>query len=254
MRDLTYRIVNRLFLGLFAPLGLRFDVRGAERIPTRGAAVVAANHIGYLDFAFIGLAASYQGRLVRFMSKSGVFDNPLSGPLMRAMRHIPVVREQGAGAYRQAGRELKRGELVGVFPEATISRSWMLKDLKAGAAGLAVEHRVPIIPVIVWGGHRILTVDMRWSLRRRKAVTVLVGDRFTPSVGATARDTSVELRRRMADLLDQAQREYQDQPRTDEDRWWLPAVLGGTAPGVVEAARLDAEALARGAQRARRAG
>ncbi|MGH3425936.1 MAG: lysophospholipid acyltransferase family protein, partial [Nocardioidaceae bacterium] len=124
MRDRTYRVVIAAFRLLFAALGLRLDVRDAERLPADGPAVVASNHVGYLDFTFVGLVGTRRGRFVRFMAKSAVFDSRVSGPLMRAMRHIPVVRAGGAGAYRQALRALDAGEVVGVFPESTISRSW----------------------------------------------------------------------------------------------------------------------------------
>lgn len=146
MTDRTYRIVIAVLRALFGALGLRIDVRGAEHLPGHGPAVVVGNHTGYLDFAFVGYAATSRGRLVRFMAKESTFTNPVTGPLMRAMSHIPVSREQGAGAYRRASRLLSRGEVVGLFPEGTISRSWELKDFKPGAAALALEHRVPINP------------------------------------------------------------------------------------------------------------
>lgn len=244
MPDRTYRLVILAFRGLFGALGVRFDVRGAEHIPATGPAVLASNHISYLDFAFVGLAAARPRRLVRFMAKRAVFDARLSGPLMRAMGHIPVDRASGAAAYRRAARALARGEVVGVFPEATISRAWTLKPLKPGAAAFAVWEQVPLLPVVVWGGHRILTVDGHWSLRRRTPVTVLVGPPL--EVATHARDradiavVSGELRRHMQTLLDTAQREYPVRPRTETDRWWLPRHLGGTAPTPEVAAALDA--------------
>lgn len=64
---------------------------------------------------------------------------------------IPVNRQAGADAYAEAVRTLKAGELVGVYPEATISRAFVLKDFKSGAARMALEAQVPIIPCIVWG-------------------------------------------------------------------------------------------------------
>ncbi|MDQ2838847.1 MAG: 1-acyl-sn-glycerol-3-phosphate acyltransferase [Actinomycetota bacterium] len=227
MRDLTYRVVIALFRLVFRALGLRFDVRGADRLPAAGPAVLACNHLSYLDFTFVGLAATEPGRLVRFMAKKSVFDNPVSGPLMRAMRHIPVDRASGAAAYRQATRAVRRGELVGIFPEATISPSWTLAPFKLGAATLAVKERVPLFPVIVWGGQRVLTVGGRFSLARGKAITVLIGEPILARPADTVLDLDAELRRRMQLLLEKAQREYPDQPRDDADRWWLPAQSAG---------------------------
>lgn len=252
MHQLTYRLAIRAFRLLFVLLGLRIEVRGEEHLPASGPAIVACNHIGFLDFALVGLAADRRDRLVRFMAKASTFDNPLSGPPMRAMRHIPVDRSCGAPAARQARDELRRGELVGIFPEATISRAWTLKPFMRGAATLAVRERVPLIPVAVWGGHRVLTVDGRWSLRRGKAITILIGEPIVvdPDAGGAASDAGVaaanaRLRQGMQDLLDRAQLDYPDRPRDRADRWWLPRHLGGSAPTPSQAAELDAAALLR---------
>ena len=243
MHQLTYRLIIRAFRLIFVLLGLRIDLRGEEHLPTSGPAIVACNHIGFLDFAFVGLAADRRHRLVRFMAKQSSFDNPASGPLMRAMRHIPVDRTCGAPAALQARDELRRGELVGIFPEATISRAWTLKPFKRGAATLAVREQVPVVPVAVWGGHRVLTVDGRWSLRRGKAITILIGEPISPAPATDVAAVDAELRQRMQDLLDQAQRDYPDLPRDDADRWWLPQHLGGSAPTRQVAAELDAAAV-----------
>ena len=253
MHQLTYRLVIRGFRLLFVLLGLRFDLRGEEHLPTSGPAIVACNHIGFLDFALVGLAADRRHRLVRFMAKQSTFDNPVLGPLMRSMRHIPVDRSCGAPAARQARDELRRGELVGIFPEATISRAWTLKPFMRGAATLAVREQVPLIPVAVWGGHRVLTVDGRWSLRPGKAITILIGEPISPVEGvarvegADVTAIEAELRHRMQDLLDRAQRDYPDLPRDDADRWWLPQHLGGSAPTPQVAADLDAAGVERDA-------
>jgi 1-acyl-sn-glycerol-3-phosphate acyltransferase len=172
----VYRAVIRMFRIAFRFLGLRFDLRYIDRIPSSGPAVLASNHLSYLDFTFVGLAAGSHGRLVRFMAKKSTFDSRISGPLMRAMRHIPVDRLSGAAAYRKAVRALRGGELVGVFPEATISRSFTLKSFKLGAATMAVREQVPLIPVALWAPQRTFTVDKRYSVRRGKTIMVLIGE------------------------------------------------------------------------------
>jgi len=243
--DRTYRVVNRIFATLFAVMGYRFDVRGAEHIPATGAGVLAGNHIGFLDFTFIGYAARRRDRLVRFMAKRSVFEIFAVGALMRKMRHIPVDRREGWRAYRQGLRLIDEDQLVGVFPEATISRSWLLKPFKRGAAGLAVSRQVPLVPVVVWGGHRIYTVDGHRSLRRRMRVTVSVGAALTPGDGETIDELSARLHIAMEALLDDAIETYPHTPRDDDDRWWLPHDRGGTAPDPQTAAVLDREAVAR---------
>src|ERR671927_1252426 len=155
--DRPYRGVIRLALVVFGLFGFRFDVRGSEHVPTTGGAIICSNHVSYFDFTFLGLGALPQRRLVRFMAKAAVFDHWFAGPFMRAMRHIPVDRKAGAAPFESAVRALKDGEVVGVFPEATISRSFTVKDLKAGVARMAVHAGVPIIPPAVRGGQRIAT-------------------------------------------------------------------------------------------------
>jgi 1-acyl-sn-glycerol-3-phosphate acyltransferase len=246
--DRTYRAVIAFVRTVFRALGLRFRIEGVEHIPATGPAVLASNHLSYLDFTFVGLAARGRRRLVRFMAKRSTFDSRVAGPLMRRMRHIPVDRRPGAPgavAYRRAARALAAGELVGVFPEATISRSWTLKSFKLGAAALAVREGVPLLPVVLWAPQRTFTVDQHYSLRRGKTITVLVGPPIVPAAGATVAEVDAELRRRMDALLRRAWADFPDRPAGDDDRWWLPGELGGTAPTLAEAAEQEAAATAR---------
>src|SRR6201999_299738 len=88
--------------------------------------------------------------------------------LIKHTRTIPVDRNAGAGAYAVAVERLREGELVGVYPEATISRSFELKEFKTGAARMALEAQVPIIPIIVWGAQRAWTKDHPRALGRKR--------------------------------------------------------------------------------------
>src|SRR5215213_1493653 len=238
-RDRPYRGVIRLALIVFRLFRFRFDVRGQEHVPASGGAIICSNHVSFLDFTFLGLAALPQHRMVRFMAKASVFRHRFSGPFMRAMQHIPVDRQAGVAAFDLAVRALKDGEVVGVFPEATISTSFTVKDLKAGAARMAVEAGVPIIPAAVWGGHRVATKGHKVDLRRDVAVTVLLGEPILPEAGEKPQALLRRTRAAMEALLDEAQRTYPQQPAGPDDRWWLPAHLGGTAPTPEEAAATD---------------
>jgi 1-acyl-sn-glycerol-3-phosphate acyltransferase len=239
-RDKPYRFIIRIALVVFRLFRFRFDVRGAEHVPTTGGAIICSNHVSFFDFTFLGLGALPQRRLVRFMAKKAVFDHGFSGPFMRAMKHIPVDRKAGSAAFEAAVRALKDGEVVGVFPEATISTSFTVKDLKAGAARMSVDSGVPIIPAAVWGGHRIATKGRKVELRRGVPVSVVLGEPITPEPGEKVSALMQRTRVAMEALLDEAQRSYPDQSAGDDDRWWLPAHLGGTAPTPAEAATLDA--------------
>jgi 1-acyl-sn-glycerol-3-phosphate acyltransferase len=239
-RDRPYRFVIRLALVVFRLFRFRFDVRGSEHVPTTGGAIICSNHVSFFDFTFLGLAALPQHRMVRFMAKSAVFDHWFAGRFMRAMQHIPVDRRAGAAAFEAAVRALKDGEVVGVFPEATISTSFTVKDLKAGAARMAAQSGVPIIPAAVWGGHRVATKGHKVDLRRNVAVTVILGEPIVAEPGEKAQSLLRRTRAAMETLLDEAQRSYPDQPAGVDDRWWLPAHLGGTAPTPEVAAADDA--------------
>lgn len=251
--ELVYPPVIALARGVFAAQGLRFTVRGGEHVPRTGGAVMASNHVGYFDFTYVGLAARPAGRLVRFMAKEEVFTHAVAGPLMRGMKHIPVDRTAGAGSFRAALDALRQGEIVGVFPEATISRSFELKDFKSGAARLAATAGVPLLPTVVWGSQRVWTKGRPKRLgRTRTPIFVYVGEPIEVGRGGRAAEAATELlQERMRSLLERAVEEYPDRPRDEEDAWWLPQRLGGTAPTPAEAAAMDeAEALERARRKA----
>ncbi|MFF1608651.1 lysophospholipid acyltransferase family protein [Amycolatopsis sp. NPDC058278] len=240
MADLVYPPVIAAARTMFRVLDNRIRIDGAEHIPRRGGAVIACNHISYLDFIFCGLGARPAKRLTRFMAKKEIFDNRIAGPLMRGMHHISVDRSAGLGSYREALGKLQAGEVVGVFPEATISQSFTVKEIKSGAVRMGAAAGVPVVPMALWGSQRLWTKGRPKDLTRRHVpISILIGEPMHPAKGDDWDVVTKELRTRMSALLDRAQAEYPDQPASDEERWWLPAHLGGTAPTPAEAAELD---------------
>jgi 1-acyl-sn-glycerol-3-phosphate acyltransferase len=224
--------------------GTRITFHGLDNLPAEGGAVVAVNHTGYVDFLPAGLAATERGRRMRFMIKAEMEQVKIVAFLIKHTGTIPVDRRAGAGAYAAAVDSLRRGELVGVYPEATISRSFELKDFKTGAARMALEAEVPIIPLIVWGVHRIWTKDHPKALGyNRFPVTVEVGEPIAPC-GPVA-ELDARLRTAMTGLLDRVQREYP----ASAGQYWVPRRLGGTAPTLQEAKRLDEAELAERARK-----
>jgi len=233
MSDRVYPPVIAAAKLMFKVLDVRLTVEGAHHVPRTGGAVLASNHVSYLDFIFAGYGARPSGRLTRFMAKHEIFANKIAGPLMRGMHHIPVDRSAGQASYQQALSALRTGEVVGIFPEATISRSFTVKDIKSGANRLAHEAGVPIVPMALWGTQRLWTKGRPKDLTQRHVpVTILIGEPFEPSPGDSGDDV---LRKRLQELLDTAQASYPTEPGA----WWAPAHLGGTAPTPEEAARLD---------------
>ncbi|MEU0486797.1 lysophospholipid acyltransferase family protein [Streptosporangium sp. NPDC006013] len=239
MAEIVYPPVIGAALTLFRALDLKIRIEGAERIPRTGGAVLVSNHISYLDFIFAGLAARPSKRLVRFMAKKEVFDHKISGPLMRGMHHIPVDRAAGAAAFGAALKALREGEVVGVFAEATISRSFTVKEIKNGAVRMAVGAKVPMIPVSLWGTQRLWTKGHpKKLLQRHVPITIVVGEPMHPKRGDDYDAVTADLRGRMSEMLDQAQQGY---PEIPKGVWWQPRHLGGTAPTPEEADKLDAE-------------
>ena len=238
MAEPFYRSVILTAMGIFKALGLKFDVVGSEHIPVTGGAILAINHTSFLDFALAGYPVdAVDHRVVRFMAKDGIFRHPVAGPMMRGMHHISVDRGNGLQAFREAVDALKRGEIVGIFPEATMSRSFDIKDMKNGAVRMAIAAGVPLIPMIVFGGHRILSYDHK-DLSRGKTIAITIGEPMHPARGDDTEALNDELRARLQDLLAQTVERYP----TPVDRaavWWLPARFGGGAPTVAEAAEID---------------
>ncbi|GGL54305.1 lysophospholipid acyltransferase family protein [Planomonospora parontospora] len=238
MAEIVYPPVIAAAKTMFRLLDMKIRIDGADRIPRSGGAVLVSNHISYLDFIFAGLAANPAGRLVRFMAKKEVFDHRISGPLMRGMHHIPVDRAAGASAFGAALKALKAGEVVGVFAEATISRSFTIKDIKNGAVRMAVAADVPMIPISLWGTQRLWTKGRPRRLTQRHVpISITVGEPMHPKRGDDYDAVTADLRKQLEELLDRSQRSYLEIP---QGVWWQPRHLGGTAPTPEEAAAMDA--------------
>lgn len=226
--DLVYPPVIVVIKTLWKYLGLKFDFGGEENIPRKGGAILAINHVSYLDFAITGTAALPTGRLVRFMAKKEIFDNKLAGPLMRGMHHINVDRSSGSASFVAALRALKAGEIIGIFPEGTTSTSFEIKELKSGAVRLAMGAGVPIIPTIIWGSQRIWTKGIKRNLKRNNfPVTVVFGEPILYERGADVEQAELHLRQTLLSMLYQVQENY---PDSHVGQRWAPARLGGTAP------------------------
>jgi 1-acyl-sn-glycerol-3-phosphate acyltransferase len=222
-------------LGVWATAS-RITYLGEENVPEHGGAVIAINHTSYIDWLPSALAMHHRHRRLRFMIKAEMQHVKIVSFLIKHSGTIPVDRGAGADAYAMAVQRLREGELVGVYPEATISRSFELKEFKTGAARMAQETGVPIIPVIVWGAQRMWTKDHPRNLGRNKVpITVLVGAPLRAADDMAA--TNAALRRSMSALLSRVQQNY-DHPA---GAYWVPRRLGGSAPTLADAALMDAD-------------
>jgi 1-acyl-sn-glycerol-3-phosphate acyltransferase len=236
MAEPLYRGIVWSFKGVFRGLGMKLSVVGEQNIPEVGGAVIAINHTSYLDFALAGVPADMRGRrFVRFMAKDSIFRHPIAGPLMRGMKHIPVDRSSGLSAYRDAVTAAKNGELIGVFPEATMSRSFEIKEIKNGAVRMARAAHVPLIPMIVFGSHRVLSYNVR-NFSRGIPVLIEVGEPIPIPADEDPEELTAILHGRLAALLDRVIERY---PGKVAGAPWLPARWGGSAPTLDEAREIE---------------
>ncbi|OBK18241.1 lysophospholipid acyltransferase family protein [Mycobacterium asiaticum] len=236
MAEPTYRACEILARFLVLATGTRITYLGEENIPERGGAVIAINHTSYVDWLPAGLAMRRRGRRLRFMIKAEMQRVKIVNFLIEQTGAIPVDRSSGADAYACAVQALRAGEVVAVYPEATISRSFELKKFKTGAARMAIEADVEIVPLIVWGTQRIWTKGRPKHLGyHRVPVTVAAG----PSIHATddISATNEVLRESMNAVLHRVQENYPH----PAGEYWVPSRLGGNAPTMAEAAKMDAD-------------
>jgi 1-acyl-sn-glycerol-3-phosphate acyltransferase len=249
----VYRPVIGAARAVLALMDWRVETTGAHHLPSTGGVVVATNHVGYLDFVFVGYGARERNRLVRFLAKKEVFDHKVAGPLMRGMKHIPVDRFGQAGtALDLSIQALRRGEVIGMFPEGTISRSFVPREGKTGAARMAMGAGVPMVPGAVWGTQRILTKGRPKNFERHIPIFV----QFDAPIPYEPDDDPGVVTKRLMTSIDgmvtALQENYPERPRTAADAWWLPAHLGGAAPTVAEADDIAVrEQAERAARRAR---
>ena len=228
MPDLVYPPVIVLVKTFWRYLGFNFDFQGQDHGPRKGGAILAINHTSYLDFALAGTAALPAKRYLRFMAKKELFDNKLAGPLLRGMHHINVDRSNGSASFVAALRALKSGEIIGIFPEGTISTSFEIKGLKSGAVRLAIGAGVPVVPTIVWGGQRVYTKGVKPTFKRNKIpVSVSFGEPITYTRETDIEVAEVHLREVMIQMLRDVQEKY---PDSHVGQRWAPVRLGGTAP------------------------
>lgn len=238
-REPVFDILAGLVHTMVFAQGLRVDIRGQEHIPRAGGAVLAVNHTSYLDFMEVGLVGRRSGRNVRYMMKAEL-EHGIVGFLMKHCKAIGVDRTAGSESFGRAVDALRTGELVVVYPEATISRSFELKEFKSGAARMALESDAPIIPLVIWGAQRIWTKGFPRKLGRHNfPIHIRIGAPLA-ATGMPDEITTI-LRARMSELLADAQEGYPMPAGAP----WVPARLGGGAPTPEQAAVLEAEEYAR---------
>ena len=193
-----------------------------DKIPAEGPAIVVFNHRSYFDPAVMGLLLARAGRNVRGLGKKEVFDVPIIGRLLEGLGGVRVERASGSDApLEAAARALRGGELVMIAPEGTIPRgpAFFDPELKGrwGAAKLAADTRVPVIPVGLWGTEKVWPRNQRipnLNPLARPVVTAVVGDPVDMKYRSPNSDTK-RIMSALSDLLPAEAHEYHE-PTTEE--------------------------------------
>jgi 1-acyl-sn-glycerol-3-phosphate acyltransferase len=201
--------------------GLPWTVEGAAHIPTSGPALIASNHVSYLDPWTLAWVADGRGRHVRFLAKAELFDKLGLGTLLRAAHQIPVRRGRvdAADALQAAVDALAAGECVAVFPEGTISEDLEPMAGKSGTARLARRAGVPIVPMGLWGTHRILTKGRKPHWQWGVAQTAVVGEPIVPQPDEHVKQTTDRVMRAVVECVARA-RELYPVPADPAAVWW----------------------------------
>ncbi len=174
----------RFFAFVLTRTAYRFRIQGDANIPTKGAAIIACNHVSFVDPVLL-MAAS--PRPIRFLMDSRIFRTPGLGLFFRLAKAIPIApKSQDPAAYEAAfaaaDQVLAEGDLLGIFPEGGITTDGTLKPFKGGIMRILEARPVPVIPLALqnlWGsffskaeGGQAMTKPFRRGLFSRVGLNV----------------------------------------------------------------------------------
>ncbi|ODA90201.1 acyl-phosphate glycerol 3-phosphate acyltransferase [Leifsonia xyli subsp. xyli] len=166
---------------IVAPLA-RFRIVDGHKLPRHGAFIVSPNHYSEIDPVMVGLVLWKLGRLPRFLAKESLFRVPVLGCFLRKSGQIPVARGgsgRGFAPLDAAQRIVEDGRVVVIYPEGSLTRDpgmWPMRG-KTGAARMALEHGIPVVPIAHWGAQQVMArYAKKISVFPRKTIAVKVGD------------------------------------------------------------------------------
>jgi 1-acyl-sn-glycerol-3-phosphate acyltransferase len=188
------------------PIKLWFTWRfeDLDHIPSVGPAVVACNHISYLDPLGNAYAVVKAGRRPRFLAKDDLFDITLVGTVLRGVRQIPVNRGTGDQTpLLDAVRALRSGEIVVIYPEGTVTTNPDFSPMqgRSGVVRLALDTGAPIVPLASWGSQAVWQKSGKGSLKFGRPVWMKAGPPIDLSARASERNDRAALRAMTADVM-----------------------------------------------------
>jgi 1-acyl-sn-glycerol-3-phosphate acyltransferase len=170
---------------LVIPLGsllARFRITDGQKLPKHGAYIISPNHYSEIDPVMVGMVVWKLGRLPRFLAKESLFRIPVAGWFLRKSGQVPVARGgsgRGSAPLDEAQKIAAEGKVVVIYPEGSLTRDpdmWPMRG-KTGAARMALEHDLPVIPMAHWGTQQVMArYAKKISFFPRKTITVKVGD------------------------------------------------------------------------------
>jgi 1-acyl-sn-glycerol-3-phosphate acyltransferase len=165
--DLVYWTVGKGFLGTITRVLVPLKSYGPERVPREGGCVLAMNHFSYVDPPAFGTLCP---RRVVFVAKTELFDTPALGQVIRAHGTVSIRRgESDREALRRMRESVRNNELLGLFVEGTRQRAGVPGKAKAGAAMVAIQEGVPVLPAAIHG-------SQHWRLGNFHPVSVAWGE------------------------------------------------------------------------------
>jgi 1-acyl-sn-glycerol-3-phosphate acyltransferase len=185
----------------------RLRIRNPEKLPATGPFILTPNHNSNIDPLVIAVAVWRLGRAPRFMAKASLFRVPVIGALLRGVGQIPVQRgglQRGAIPIDAARRIVSDGSCVIVYPEGSLTRDpqlWPMRG-KTGAARLALELGIPVVPVAHWGTQQLMPIySKKLRVFPRAKIDVLFGDPVDLSAWAGGAADATALHAATAQIL-----------------------------------------------------
>lgn len=191
IRTWLYRLLKWLVIRPGLHLYLQGRIYGTERVPKRGPVIVVANHASHVDSPILSCCLR---RPVSFMADSSLFDIPILGTAIRAYGAYPVKR--GAvdrSAIRSAIGQLKEDWAIGIYLNGGRSQDARIVSPKLGAALIAAQTQVPLLPVSLWGTEKVLPKGLLFPKPYR--VTVRIGEVIPPPANSSKAELRATIQR-----------------------------------------------------------